>query len=219
MSVQWLIWEELTPYEKALSFMEQRVQDIRLGLEPETILLLEHPPLYTGGTSASSHDLKDSETFPVYQTGRGGQYTYHGPHQRVIYVMLDLQKRGLGVREFVKALENWLIQTLDHFHIKGEIQEGRVGVWVKRPEKPLMNNAIAEDKIAAIGVRIRRGVSFHGMALNVDPNLSHFQGIVPCGLKDYGVTSFYDLGYTVSMEEVDCVLKCVFHTLFDKRDS
>ena len=171
---------------------------------------MEHPPLYTAGTSAEPGDLLTPERFPVYRSGRGGQYTYHGPGQRVAYVMLDLNLRGNDLRRFVSTLEEWIIRTLAAFNIRGERRDGRVGVWVRRPEKGIGR----EDKIAAIGVRVRRWVTFHGIAINVDPVLEHFSGVVPCGISDQGVTSLTDLGIPVLMSEVDSVLKTEFEALF-----
>lgn len=213
--VDWIITEGLTPYEDALAFMEARVEAIAAGKAAECIWLLEHPPLYTAGTSAKPEDLTDPERFPVYTARRGGQYTYHGPGQRVIYVMLDLNKRGRDVRKFVEALENWVINTLATFNLRGEIREGRVGVWVTRPEKPtLVDGRMREDKIAAIGIRLRKWVSFHGISINHDPDLGHFDGIVPCGIRDYGVTSLTDLGLPVSMEDLDVALRQEFDRCF-----
>ncbi|MCV2876630.1 lipoyl(octanoyl) transferase LipB [Rhodobacteraceae bacterium XHP0102] len=213
--VDWIITEGLTPYEDALAFMEARVEAIAAGKAAECIWLLEHPPLYTAGTSAKPEDLTDPERFPVYTARRGGQYTYHGPGQRVIYVMLDLNKRGRDVRKFVEGLETWVINTLATFNLRGEIREGRVGVWVTRPEKPtLADGRMREDKIAAIGIRLRKWVSFHGISINHDPDLGHFDGIVPCGIRDYGVTSLTDLGLPVSMEDLDVALRQEFDRCF-----
>ncbi|SEH34401.1 lipoyl(octanoyl) transferase [Magnetospirillum fulvum] len=194
-------------YPDAVAAMEERVAAIRAGTAPELVWLLEHPPLYTAGTSANPADLLDPDRFPVFPSGRGGQFTYHGPGQRVVYVMLDLSRRGPDLRRFVVALEEWLIRTLDHFAVKGEVREGRVGVWVDR-------GAGREDKIAAIGIRVRHWVTFHGVALNVDPDLDHFRGIVPCGLAGHGVTSLWDLGLTPTMEEVDSALIASFAEIF-----
>lgn len=214
--MEWKISEGLTPYEDALSFMEARVDAISKGEADECIWLLEHPPLYTSGTSAQREDLVDPDRFPVYEAKRGGQYTYHGPGQRIAYVMLDLNKRGKDVRQFVHKLETWVIDTLDSFNIKGEIREGRVGVWVTRPEKPLtVTGAQAEDKIAAIGIRLRKWVSFHGISINVEPDLEHFSGIVPCGITEHGVTSLVDLGLPVTMDDLDVALKANFARTFD----
>jgi lipoyl(octanoyl) transferase len=207
---EWRISDAPVPYEAAVRDMEERVAAIAEGRAPELVWLLEHPPLYTAGTSAEDRDLVDPDRFPVFQTGRGGQYTYHGPGQRVAYVMLDLKRRTPDVRAFVGDLERWLIATLAEFNVTGELREGRVGVWVKRPEKGLT----AEDKIAAIGVRIRKWVTFHGVSLNVDPDLDHFSGIVPCGISQHGVTSLADLGITATMADVDIVLKRNFARIF-----
>jgi len=205
--VEWRISDRPVPYPDAVAAMEQRVAAIRAGTAPELVWLLEHPPLYTAGTSANPADLLDPDRFPVFSSGRGGQFTYHGPGQRVAYVMLDLSRRGPDLRRFVVALEEWLIRTLDHFAVKGEVRAGRVGVWVDR-------GAGREEKIAAIGIRVRHWVSFHGIALNVDPDLDHFRGIVPCGLAAHGVTSLWDLGLTPTMEEVDSALIASFAEIF-----
>lgn len=186
--------------------MEQRVADIRSGDAQELVWLLEHPPLYTAGTSADAADLKAPDLFPVYKAGRGGQYTYHGPGQRVAYVLLDLKKRNSDVRAFVTDLERWIIDVLAQYQIKGEMREGRVGVWVDR--------GLCDDKIAAIGVRVRRWVSFHGMSINVEPDLSHYAGIVPCGITEHGVTSLVDLGIPVSLPEFDMELRNSFEKVF-----
>ena len=211
--VEWIVNEGLVPYADALAFMDDRVADIADGKAPEAVWLLEHPPLYTGGTSAHDEDLRDSR-FPVHRTGRGGQFTYHGPGQRVAYVMLDLRRRGPDVRRYVTTLEEWMVQTLDAFNVRGERRDDRIGVWVRRPDK----GSGFEDKIGAIGVRVKRWVTLHGLALNVEPDLSHFSGIVPCGVSDnrYGVTSLADLGHIVSMEEVDAVMRREFDQLFGK---
>ncbi|OIR10057.1 octanoyltransferase [mine drainage metagenome] len=206
---EWKISDEQIPYPQALALMEARAAAIRDQGAPECVWLLEHPPLYTAGTSARPEDLLDRQRFPVYQAGRGGQYTYHGPGQRVAYVMLDLKRRGADIRCFVHDLEEWLIRTLERFGVKGERREGRVGIWVARPGG-------REDKIAAIGVRVRKWVSFHGVALNVDPDLSHFGGIVPCGIRQHGVTSLWDLGHTPTLEEVDMALQDSFDAVFGK---
>jgi len=208
--VEWAISDEPVPYPDAIAAMEARVAAIAAGIAPERVWLLEHPPLYTAGTSAKPGDLLDPGRFPVFSTGRGGQYTYHGPGQRVAYVMLDLSARGTDVRAFVAALEAWVIAALAEFNVRGELRAGRVGVWVRRPEK----GADAEDKIAAIGVRLRRWVSFHGVSLNVAPDLSHYSGIVPCGLPGYGVTSLLDLGLTASLADVDIALRRAFASVF-----
>jgi len=195
--------------------MEARADAIRAGTEGEAVWLVEHPPLYTAGTSAKSADLTDPGRFPVHTTRRGGQYTYHGPGQRVAYVMLDVAARGHDVRRFVHDLEEWIIVALDTFNVRGERREGRVGVWVVRPDKPpLPDGSPCEDKIAAFGIRLRKWVSFHGLSINVEPDLSHFDGIVPCGVRDHGVTSLVDLGLPVTMADVDVALKKSFPLIF-----
>ncbi|KJZ20527.1 lipoyl(octanoyl) transferase LipB [Loktanella sp. S4079] len=209
--VEWITSDGFVAYQDALTFMEQRVDAIARGEATECVWLLEHPPLYTAGTSAKSKDLIDPNRFPVFEARRGGEYTYHGPGQRVVYVMLDVAKRGRDVRQFVKDLENWVIATLETFNVKGEIRDGRVGVWVQRPEKPQqIDGSVAEDKIAAIGIRLRKWVSFHGISINVEPDLTHFAGIVPCGITDHGVTSLVDLGLPVDMNDLDVALKRCF---------
>ncbi len=206
--VEWRISDGLVPYEEALAGMEARVDAIIAGQAEECIWLLEHPPLYTAGTSAKPADLLEPDRFPVYRSQRGGQYTYHGPGQRVAYVMLDLNRRGRDVRRFVAALEDWVIAALAEFQVRGERRAGRVGVWVARPDRPpLPDGRPAEDKIAAIGVRLRRWVSFHGVAINVEPDLGHFGGIVPCGIAGYGVTSLVDLGLPVTLADLDLALR------------
>ncbi len=213
---QWHVTDALVPYEAAVATMEARVAQIAAGQAPEAIWLLEHPPLYTAGTSAKPQDLTDPERFPVHVSQRGGQYTYHGPGQRVIYVMLDVGRRGHDLRRFVGQLETWVIATLEQFNIKGEIRPGRVGVWVTRDDKPLtVSGARAEDKIAAIGIRLRKWISFHGISINVEPELDHFSGIVPCGITEHGVTSMVDLGLPVTMADVDLALKTSFHEVFE----
>ena len=213
--VEWVIADGLVPYEQAVAAMEAHVAAIAAGEARERVWLVEHPPLYTAGTSARDEDLVEPDRFPVFRTGRGGQFTYHGPGQRVAYVMLDLQRRTPDLRRYVAALEAWLIATLDAFNIRGERREDRVGVWVRRPEKaPGPSGEPAEDKVAAIGIRVRRWVTFHGISLNVEPDLSHFSGIVPCGVRLHGVTSLVDLGSPVSMPEVDSVLRATFEDRF-----
>lgn len=213
--VRWVVSDGLIDYREAVDFMERHVAAIAEAQVDELVWLLEHPPLYTAGTSADSKDLIDPDRFPVHATGRGGEYTYHGPGQRVGYVMLDLKRRKQDVRAFVSALEAMVIGTLDQMNIKGERREDRVGVWVRRPEKPLLSDgSMAEDKVAALGIRLRRWVSFHGFSLNVDPDLSHFGGIVPCGITAYGVTSLVDLGLPVMMSDVDILLKAAFESVF-----
>jgi lipoyl(octanoyl) transferase len=209
--VEWRVSDALVGYEAAVAIMEARAADIAAGREPELVWLIEHPPLYTAGTSAHRDDVLDAR-FPVFESGRGGQTTYHGPGQRVAYVMLDLKRRGPDVRLFVATLEQWIIRTLAAFDVCGERREDRIGVWVRRPEK----GEAFEDKIAAIGIRVKQWVTLHGMALNVNPELTHFSGIVPCGVSErrYGVTSLVDLGVPVSMVEVDRVLQREFEALF-----
>ncbi len=213
--VEWAISDGLTGYEDAVARMEARAADIAAGRADELIWLVEHPPLYTAGTSASPADLTDPHRFPVYETKRGGQYTYHGPGQRVVYTMLDVGRRGRDVRRFVQDLEAWVIATLDRFNVRGEVREGRVGVWVVRPDlAPNPDGTPREDKIAAIGIRLRKWVSFHGLAINVEPDLSHFEGIVPCGIREHGVTSLVDLGLPVTMADVDVALRQTFDEVF-----
>jgi len=209
--VEWRISDSLVDYAEAIAVMEARAAAIAAGEAAELVWLLEHPPLYTSGTSGKAGDLLDPR-FPLIATGRGGQVTYHGPGQRVAYVMLDLKRRRPDVRAYVAALEQWIIRTLAAFNIRGERREDRVGVWVRRPDKGDGH----EDKIAAIGVRLKRWVSFHGIAINVEPDLSHFQAIVPCGVVDprYGVTSLVDLGHPVSMADVDVALRRAFEYVF-----
>ncbi|MDJ0820610.1 MAG: lipoyl(octanoyl) transferase LipB [Paracoccaceae bacterium] len=212
--VEWITTDGLTDYDEAVAFMEARVAAIEVGEAEECVWLLEHPPMYTAGTSAKREDLKDPDRFPVYPTKRGGQYTYHGPGQRVVYVMLDVGKRGRDVRCFVRDLEAWVIATLAEFNLTGHIRDGRVGVWIERPDKPrLPAGGMAEDKIAALGIRLRKWVSFHGLSINVEPDLSHFDGIVPCGITDYGVTSLVDLGLPVTMDDVDVALRRSFEAV------
>ena len=206
--IEWKISSGLIDYEEALKVMEERVEAIHKGKAGELVWLLEHPPLYTSGTSANASDLVDPERFPVYDAGRGGQYTYHGPGQRVAYFMLDLNKRGKDLRKFVSNLEELIIDTLAHFQIKGERRSDRVGVWVD-------HGMGREEKIAAIGIRIRKWVTFHGIAINVEPDLSHFSGIVPCGIADHGVTSITALGVSATMEEVDAQILKSFENIFE----
>lgn len=210
--VEWLVSDDLVPYPDALAVMDQRAAAIAAGTAAELVWLLEHPPLYTAGTSAKPKDLVAPDRFPVFEAGRGGQFTYHGPGQRIAYVMLDVRRRGGDVRAFVSSLEGWIIDTLAAFGVKGETRPDRVGVWVARPEK----TAGAEDKIAAIGIRLRRWVSLHGLSLNVEPDLEHFSGIVPCGIVGggLGVTSLADLGRIVTMPEVDMALQQAFTARF-----
>jgi lipoyl(octanoyl) transferase len=209
--VEWLRSEGLVPYPEALAVMESRAEAIALGEAGEAVWLLEHPPLYTAGTSARLEDLRDPDRFPVHEARRGGQYTYHGPGQRVAYVMLDLNRRGRDVRRFVRDLEGWVIDALSDFGVRGERREGRVGIWVTRPDKaPNPDGTLREDKIAAIGIRLRKWVSFHGISINLEPDLSHFDGIVPCGISEHGVTSLVDLGLPVTMADLDVALMRTF---------
>ncbi len=213
--VEWRVEPGLTDYAAALATMEVRANAIRAGEAGEQVWLVEHAPLYTAGTSARAADLLEPNRFPVFDAGRGGEYTYHGPGQRVAYVMLDLKRRREDVRAFVTALEDWVIGALDRVNVRGEKRDGRVGVWVARPDKPpLPDGSPAEDKIAAIGVRLRRWVSFHGIAINIEPDLGHFSGIVPCGITGYGVTSLVDLGLPITMAEFDVTLKQAFADIF-----
>ena len=209
MTVEWRVEPGLQPYEDAVRGMEERVAAIRAGTADELAWLVEHPPLYTAGTSARKEDLLAPDRFPVHATGRGGEFTYHGPGQRVVYLMLDLASRGRDVRRFVRSIESWLIATLAEFGIEGERRAERVGIWVERPG--------GEAKIAAVGLRLRHWISYHGVSLNVAPDLSHYNGIVPCGIGEYGVTSLADLGVAASMEEVDGALLRRFAAVFGER--
>jgi lipoyl(octanoyl) transferase len=211
-TMEWVRAEGLVDYPSAVAEMEERVAAIRAGTAPERVWLVEHPPLYTGGTSAKSEDLLTANRFPVFDSGRGGQYTYHGPGQRVAYVMMDLKRRDGDIRRYVRDLEQWLIDTVADFGVTAERREGRVGVWVARGDN-------REDKIGALGVRVRRGVTYHGVALNVNPELEHFSGIVPCGVREHGVTSLADLGVAATMDEVDAALKRNFERIFGVRTS
>lgn len=212
--VEWITSSGLTDYDEAVAFMEDRAVAIAEGRADEAIWLVEHPPLYTAGTSAKEQDLLAPERFPVYPSKRGGQYTYHGPGQRVAYVMLNVGERGRDVRCFVRDMERWIITALAEFNIHGEIRDGRVGVWVPRPDKPaLPDGTPREDKIAALGIRLKKWVSFHGLSINVEPDLSHFDGIVPCGISGHGVTSLVDLGLPVTMDDVDVALRRSFDTV------
>lgn len=204
--IEWRVSDGLTGYDDAVQFMEDRAVQMRAGDAPELIWFLEHPPLYTAGTTADDADLLE-ERFPVHRSTRGGQYTYHGPGQRIAYVMLNLKKRQLSVRQFVANMEAWTIAALAQFNVKGETREGRVGIWVTRGSK--------EDKVGAIGVRVRHGITFHGLSINVEPDLSHFTGIVPCGIREHGVTSLVDLGLPVTMNDLDAALKATFDEIFD----
>jgi lipoyl(octanoyl) transferase len=212
--IEWRIDQDPVAYPDAVAYMEARVEKISSGEAPELIWLLEHPPIYTAGTSAIDTDLLDGNRFPVYRTGRGGQYTYHGPGQRIVYAMLDLNRRGKDIRAYVKALEDWVIQTLATFNVTGERRNGRVGIWVDQ-------GAGKEDKIAAIGVRVRRWVTFHGISINVEPELAHFDAIVPCGIgdPDLGVTSLVQLGLLVTMEDLDVALMAAFAETFPDEET
>jgi lipoyl(octanoyl) transferase len=210
-AIEWTVSDGPVAYLDAVAAMEARVAAIAAGAAPEQVWLLEHPPIYTAGTSARDSDLI-APRFPVHRSGRGGQYTYHGPGQRIGYAMLDLRHRKPDVRAYVHDLEQWLIDALAQFNVKGERREGRVGIWVRRG--PTSNSNEREDKIAALGVRVRRWVTFHGVSLNVDPDLSHFDGIVPCGVREHGVTSLADLGLPVTMADVDVALKQAFGRVF-----
>ncbi|MCG8507388.1 MAG: lipoyl(octanoyl) transferase LipB [Sphingomonadales bacterium] len=207
MELEWRISGAPVGYPEAVAEMEARVATIRAGAAPELVWLLEHPPLYTAGTGADSGDLLDAAGLPVFKTGRGGQYTYHGPGQRIAYVMLDLKRRGPDIRRFVCNLEQWVIDTLAEFNVRGERRAGRVGVWVAR-------GGGREDKVAAIGVRVRKWVTFHGISINVEPDLSHYAGIVPCGIAEHGITSLADLGHTATLNDVDLVLRQKFEEVF-----
>ena len=211
LPVEWAVSSGPVPYPDAVAAMEARAEAIADGRAGELVWLLEHPPLYTGGVSAKAGDLLAPDRFPVFQSGRGGQYTYHGPGQRVAYVMLDLRARRRDVRAFVAALEAWIIGALARFNVEGQIRQDRVGVWV---ERRIAGAPSREDKIAAIGVKLRRWVSFHGVSLNVEPDLSHFEGIVPCGVTQHGVTSLVDLGLPVTLDEADAALKAAFIDVF-----
>jgi lipoyl(octanoyl) transferase len=206
-AIEWRISTDPVAYPEAVDFMERRVRAIRDGEAQELVWLLEHPPLYTAGTSARAEDLLEPDRFPVYRSGRGGQYTYHGPGQRVAYVMLDLQRRGPDLRAYVNALEEWIIRALANFNVVAGRRSGRVGLWVER-------GGGREDKIAAIGVRVRRWVTYHGVAINLEPDLSHFEGIVPCGISEHGVTSLVDLGLPVTMADLDVALKHAYGEVF-----
>jgi lipoyl(octanoyl) transferase len=205
--VEWRISDGLVGYEAAVAEMEARAAAIRAGEAPELCWLLEHPPLYTAGTSARDEDLLTPDRLPVFRTGRGGQYTYHGPGQRIGYVMLDLQRRGPDLRAYIWRLEEWLIRTLARFGVEGERREGRIGIWVVKPGG-------TEAKIGALGVRVRRWVTYHGVAINLDPDLGHFGGIVPCGISGFGVTSLAELGLTTTMQELDAALMATFEQVF-----
>ena len=213
--VQFTASNELVDYDRAVAMMESRVDNIRNQNLNEQVWFLEHSPLLTAGTSANEADLIEPDLLPVFKTGRGGEYTYHGPGQRVCYCMLDLSKRGQDIRNYVACLEQWIINALDRLNIKAERRENRVGVWVSRPDKPrLSDGSIPDDKIAAVGIRVRKWVAFHGISINVDPDLSHYNTIVPCGVTGHGVTSLLDLGHTISMEEFDTILLQEFENIF-----
>ena len=213
--VQWEISDSEVGYDEALEKMGNHVQKMISGEADEKIWLLEHPALYTAGTSADKKDLIKPNLFPVFETKRGGQYTYHGPGQRIVYVMLDLNNRGKDIKKFVNNLEAWIIHTLAEFNVIGQSRSGRVGIWVERPDKPKnVDGLLKEEKIAAIGVRLKKWVTLHGLSINVDPNLDNFQGIVPCGIKEHGVTSLVDLGLPVSMTDLDFALKKSFSKVF-----
>lgn len=217
-TIGWAVSKGLIPYPEAVAFMEARAAAIAAGEAGELVWLLEHPPLYTAGVTAKPGDLIEPDRFPVFKTGRGGQFTYHGPGQRVAYVMLDLRKRGRDVSCFVRDLERWLIAALARLNVEAGVREGRIGVWVERQIEARTGAAPnqKEEKIAAIGIRLRKWVSFHGIALNVAPDLSHFSGIVPCGIAEHGVTSLADLGLPVSMDEADEALRASFHDVFGR---
>jgi lipoyl(octanoyl) transferase len=208
-AIEWRTSQGLVPYPEALAAMEERVTAIREGLAPELVWLLEHPPLYTAGTSADPIELLEPERFPVYAAGRGGRYTYHGPGQRIAYLMLDLKRRGPDVRRYVERIEELVIRTLARFGVRGERRAGRIGIWVVLPDG-------TEAKIGAIGVRVRRWVSYHGVAINLCPDLGHFQGIVPCGISEYGVTSLHALGVAASFAELDAALRASFAEVFEE---
>ena len=209
--VEWIISSGLVEYPDALKAMDERVDSIQKGSAKELVWLLEHPPLYSAGTSAKPKDLLTPNRFPVFKTGRGGQYTYHGPGQRVAYIMLDLNRRRRDIRAFVSSLETWIINTLSKFNIRGERRSDRIGIWVRRTD---LNNSDREDKIGAIGIRIKRWVTLHGISINVSPDLEHFGGIIPCGIDGYGVTSFEDIGQPLEVYDLDVELRTEFDELF-----
>ena len=211
--VEWIISSGLVEYPDALKAMDERVDLIQKGNAKELVWLLEHPPLYSAGTSAKPEDLLAPNRFPVFKTGRGGQYTYHGPGQRVVYIMLDLNRRQRDIRAFVFSLETWIINTLAKFNIRGERRSDRIGIWVRRTD---LNNSEREDKIGAIGIRIKRWVTLHGISINVSPDLEHFGGIIPCGIDGYGVTSFEDIGQPLEVYDLDVELRTEFDQLFGK---
>ena len=213
--VRWRVFDGLSDYDRTIEAMERTAAAVADGQADEQVWLVEHPPLYTAGTRARDADLIDAR-FPVHVTGRGGEFTYHGPGQRVAYPILDLNRRTRDLRAYVAALEEWIIATLSRMNIRGERRADRVGVWVQRPDRPALDSVgrVAEDKIAAIGVRARRWIVFHGISVNVDPDLSHYSGIVPCGIAEHGVTSLVDLGHVVAMEEFDGMLRSAFESVF-----
>ena len=213
--VEWKVSNQPVPYGIAVEWMDTRIAQIKSGTAPEVVWLLEHPPMYTAGTSSNVKDLIDPDRFPVFKTQRGGQYTYHGPGQRIIYVMLDVAKRGHDVRKFIKDLENWIIDTLAEFNLAGEVRKGRVGVWIQRPDLPFSSQGtVVEQKIAAIGIRLRKWVSYHGISINLNPNLNHFSGIIPCGIDGFGITSFADLGRQTTFKDLDLALRKTFNQTF-----
>ncbi|ALE03825.1 lipoyl(octanoyl) transferase LipB [Bartonella ancashensis] len=213
--VEWKVSDGLVEYPEALLYMQKHVENISLEIANEQVWLLEHPPLYTSGTSAKKKDLLSPHLFPVYEAGRGGEFTYHGPGQRIAYIMLDLKRRKQDIRAFISALEQWIIQMLAQFNIKGERRADRIGVWIVRSDRPqTINGTKAEDKIAAIGIRVRKWVSFHGVSINVNTNLEHYAGIIPCGITNHGITSFLDLGLPITMHDVDIALKKSFEQIF-----
>lgn len=213
--VEWKVSKQPVPYGSAVEWMDTRIAQIISGTAPEVVWLLEHPPMYTAGTSSNVKDLIDPDRFPVFKTQRGGQYTYHGPGQRIIYVMLDVAKRGHDIRKFIKDLENWIIDTLAEFNLAGEVRKGRVGVWIQRPDLPFSSQGtVVEQKIAAIGIRLRKWVSYHGISINLNPNLNHFSGIIPCGIDGFGITSFADLGRQTTFKDLDLALRKTFNQTF-----
>ena len=228
-AVEWHVSDGITPYEAAIRDMEVRVDAIHNACAKERVWMVEHPPLYTAGTSAKIEDLRAPDRFPVHTTGRGGQYTYHGPGQRVVYVMLNLKRRRADIRAFVFALEEWIIHMLANFDLYGERRNDRVGIWIKRSDDRLLHTGLShtglshtgktdEYKIASIGIRLRKWISFHGISINIAPDLEHFSGIVPCGIKDYGVTSFAELGCLVSMSKIDAMLRKEFEKIFGRTE-
>jgi len=213
-NVEFLISDTPVGYLEAIRFMDDRVKDIHSKNAPELVWLLEHPSIYTAGTSARDEELLDKSRFPIYKSGRGGHYTYHGPGQRIAYVMLDLSKRGNDIRKFVHSLEKWVIKTLGYFNVIGEVHKERIGIWTK--SGAVDNPLFSEEKIASIGVRVRHGITFHGVAINIDPNLEHFSGIIPCGIESHGITSLWNIGLTTTMAELDSVLINTFNDIFNE---